>query len=129
MQQTQLTRSLVGPLRNDSIEIDELFIRFGKKRQFRYLWVHAGRNGVALCRISRQVLAYFVGDRSKASLKALWKRVPGEYRKKLVYTDEYNVYSAFFRPGQHRPCKKGGGRTSVAEGMNNKWRNKEPVAQ
>ena len=119
MQQAELTTSLVAPVRNDSIEIDELFIRFGKKRQYRYLWV-------AVCRLSRQVIAYFVGDRSKESLKQLWKRVPKAYRKKLVYTDEYNVYGAFFRPWQHRPSPKGSGRTNLAEGMNNKWRNRVP---
>ncbi len=65
-----------------------------------------------------------MGDRSRKSLRTLWSRVPPAYRRKLIYTDEYEVYSAFFRPWQHRPIPKGSGRTSVAEGLNNTWRNR-----
>jgi IS1 family transposase len=107
----------VAPLRYDSIEIDELVVRFGRRRQYLYLWI-------AVCRLSRQVIAYFLGDRSFTSLQELWWRVPRAYRKKLIYTDGYGVYAQFFWPWQHRPSQKGSGRTSVAEGLNNKWRNR-----
>lgn len=105
------------PLRNDSLEIDELVVRFRFKRRYRYLWIAASR-------LTRQVLGFFLGDRSPKSLRALWAQVPPAYRRKLVYTDEYEVYACFFRPWQHRPSPKGSGRTSVAEGLNNKWRNR-----
>ena len=59
-----------------------------------------------------------------SSLQALWWRVPRAYPKKLIYTDGYRVYGEFFRPWQHRPTQKSSGRTSVAEGLNNKWRNR-----
>ena len=55
---------------------------------------------------------------------ALWFHLPGEYRRKLVYTDFYEAYAAFFRPWQHRSCDKGSGKTSMVEGLNNKWRNR-----
>jgi insertion element IS1 protein InsB len=70
------------------------------------------------------VLAFVVGDRSRKGLRLLWSRVPPAYRRQLIYTDEYEVYASFFRPWQHRPSPKGSGRTSVAEGLNNKWRNR-----
>jgi insertion element IS1 protein InsB len=92
-------------------------VRYRSKRHYRYLWV-------AVSRLTRQVLAFVVGDRSWRSLRALWSRVPPAYRRKLVYTDAYKVYAAFFRPWQHRPSSKGSGRTSVVEGLNNKWRNR-----
>jgi insertion element IS1 protein InsB len=94
-----------------------LVVRYRGKRHYRYLWV-------AVSRLTRQVLAFVVGDRSWQSLRTLWSRVPPAYRRKLVYTDAYEVYAAFFRPWQHRPSPKGSGRTSVAEGLNNKWRNR-----
>ena len=97
--------------------MDELVVRFGKKRQFLYLWT-------AVCRLSRQGIAYYLGERSFESLQALWWRVPGAYGKKLIYTDLYAVYAQFFGAWQHRPSEKGSGRTSVIEGLNNKWRNR-----
>ncbi len=103
------------PLRYDSLELDELVIRFGRKRRYRYLWL-------AVSRLTRQVLAYVIGDRSRRSCRRLWQQIPPAYRRKLVYTDEYHVYAHVLRPWQHRPSPKGSGRTSVIEGLNNKWR-------
>lgn len=99
------------------MEIDELVVRVGKRRRYRYLWL-------VVSRLSRQVLAHFVGNRSRSSLRQLWQRVPLAYRRKLVYTDEYHVYSEVLRPWRHCPSPKGSGRTSVIEGLNNKWRNR-----
>lgn len=105
------------PLRYDSLEIDELVVRFRIRRRYRYLWI-------AVSRLTCQVLAFFLGDRSIRSLRTLWSRIPPAYRRKLVYTDEYKVYARLLRPWQHRPSPKGSGRTSVAEGLNNKWRSR-----
>jgi len=41
--------------------------------------------------LTRQVLAFFVGDRSRKSLRTLWRRVPAAYRRKLLDTDAYEV--------------------------------------
>ena len=70
------------------------------------------------------MLAYFVGNCSCRSLRQLWQRVPPAYRRKLVYSDEYQVYGEVLRPWQHRASPKGSGRTSVIEGLNNTWRNR-----
>ena len=110
-----VTQPVVAPIYGDSLELDELVVRVGTKRRYRYLWI-------AVSRLSRQVLAYFIGDRSRKSLHQLWQRIPRAYRRKLVYTDEYPVYGDVLRPWQHRPSPKGSGRTSVIEGLNNKWR-------
>lgn len=92
-------------------------VRYRRRRRYRYLWS-------AVSRLTRQVLACCVGDRRQKSLRTLWSRVPPVYRRKLIYTDAYEVDAAFFRPWQHRPSPKGSGRTSIAEGLNNKWRNR-----
>ena len=108
---------LLPALWGDAVEIDELVVRVHRKRHYRYLWV-------AVSRVTRQVLGFVMGDRSEKSLWQLWFSLPGDYRRKLVYSDFYEVYAAFFRPWQHRACAKGSGKTSLIEGLNNKWRNR-----
>jgi hypothetical protein len=54
----------------------------------------------------------------------IWFSLPGDYLKRLVYTDFYEAHTKLFRPRQHRPCGKGNGHTSLVEGLNNKWRNR-----
>ena len=99
------------------LEIDELVVRCCRKRRYRYLWI-------AVSRLTRQVLGFCLGNRSQKSLGRLWFSLASEYRRKLVYTDCYEAYAAFFRPWQHRPCDKGSGQTSIVEGLNNKWRSR-----
>jgi len=109
--------TLLPAISGDALEIDELVIRFRFKRRYRYLWL-------VVSRLTHQVLAWRVADRSEKTLQKLWFQVPPSYRRKLVYTDFYEAYAKFFRIWQHRPCKKGSGKTSVIEGLNNKWRNR-----
>jgi len=109
--------TLLPAVSGDAVEIDELVIRYRFKRRYRYLWL-------VVSRITHQVLAWRVGDRSEKTLQKLWLEVPPAYRRKLVYTDFYEAYAKFFRVWQHRPRAKGSGKTSVIEGLNNKWRNR-----
>jgi IS1 family transposase len=109
--------TLLPALKGDALELDELVIRFRFKRCYRYLWL-------VVSRLTHQVVAWGVGDRSEKTLQRTWFEVPASYRRKLVYTDFYEAYASFFRPWQHRPSAKGSGKTSVIEGLNNKWRNR-----
>ena len=104
-------------VKGDALEIDELVIRFQLKRRYRYLWL-------VVSRLTRQVLAWRVGDRSGKTLQKMWWQVPPAYRRKLVYTDFYEAYAKLFRAWQHRPSGKGSGQTCLVEGLNNKWRNR-----
>ena len=97
--------------------MDELVIRFRFKRRYRYLWI-------AVSRLTHQVIGFCIADRSYQSLWDFWFSLPSDYRRKLVYTDFYEVYAKLFRAWQHRPCGKGSGKTSLVEGLNNKWRNR-----
>lgn len=109
--------TLLPAIKGDALEIDELVIRFRFKRRYRYLWL-------AISRLSRQVIGFYLGDRSTQSLIRLWFSLPADYRRKLVYSDFYEAYAKWFAFWQHRPCDKGSGKTSVVEGLNNKWRNR-----
>jgi IS1 family transposase len=98
----------------------------------KYLWL-------AISRVTRQVIGFFIGDRSTKSLSTkslsikslstkslmlLWFSLPADYRRKLVYSDFYEAYAKWFASWQHRPGDKGSSKTSVVEGLNNKWRNR-----
>ena len=99
-----------------ALEIDELVVRYRVKRRYKYLWL-------SVSRLSHQVVGFYIGDRSVHSLQRLWSSLPADYRRKLVYTDFYEAYAKWFAPSQHRPSGKGSGKTSLVEGLNNKWRN------
>jgi insertion element IS1 protein InsB len=109
--------TLLPAIKGDALEIDELVIRFRFKRRYRYLWL-------AISRLTRQVIGFYTGNRSVQSLQCLWFSLPADYRRKLVYSDFYEAYAKWFAPWQHRPCDKGSGKTSIVEGLNNKWRNR-----
>ena len=109
--------TILPAIKGDALELDELVIRFRFKRRYRYLWI-------AVSRLTRQVIGFHIGDRSIKSLVCLWFSLPADYRRKLVYSDFYQAYAKWFAPWQHRPSDKGSGKTSIVEGLNNKWRNR-----
>lgn len=67
-------------------------------------------------------MAWAVGDRSEATCRRLWARVPEGYRRGLLYTDLWEAYRAVLPAGRHRPAGKGGGPTSHVERWNNTLR-------
>ena len=85
------------------------------KRHNLWLWT-------AVSRYSGQILAWVIGSRGWEHLERLWGQVPARWRRRLVYTDGYEAYSAFFAPWQHRPCVKGDGGTCTVEGVNTSLR-------
>ncbi len=109
--------TLLCEVKGDALELDELVTRFRLKRRYLYLWI-------AVSRLTRQVIGFYVGDRSFKSLWALWFSSPAPYRRELVYTDFYEAYAKLFRAWQHRPSGKGSGQTCLVESLNNKWRNR-----
>jgi insertion element IS1 protein InsB len=113
----RLSQHSLPPIPGDSLEIDEWVVRYRRRWHYCYLWI-------AVSRLTRQVLAFVVGARSRKRRRTVWSRVPPAYRRQLIYTDAYEVYAAFFRRWQHRPSPERSGRTSVAEGLHNTWRNR-----
>jgi insertion element IS1 protein InsB len=101
-------------LRRDAVEMDELCI---SKRRGLWLWT-------AVSRYTGQILAWLIGSREWHHLARLWERVPKPWRKRLVYTDGYGAYSAFFASWQHRLCEKGDGGTATVEGVNQSLRHR-----
>jgi len=63
-----------------TLELDELWSFVLKRARKRWIWI-------ALCRATRQVVAYVIGDRSQASCRKLWERLPAAYQSGHCYSD------------------------------------------
>jgi insertion element IS1 protein InsB len=74
----------------------------------RWLWI-------ALCRRTRQVIAYVLGDRSVASCRRLWQKIPEAYRRLICYSDFRTSYAAVLPAEQHRVAGKESGETNHVE--------------
>jgi hypothetical protein len=74
----------------------------GCKARVRWLWI-------ALCRRTRQVVGYVFGDRSEATCRRLWKKIPEGYREALCYTDFWEAYRNVVPEEQHEPVGKDSG--------------------
>ena len=97
------------PGRNgDVLELDELWSFVQSKTQECWLWI-------ALCRRTRQVVAYTVGDRSQESALSLREHVPESYRRRATRSDFWLAYAAAFPQRTHRFCGKEEGETNHAE--------------
>ena len=64
-----LAKTLVKWEPGDVLELDELWSFVLKKSQKRWVWI-------ALCRRTRQIVAFVIGDRCKNTCRKLWSQIP-----------------------------------------------------
>src|SRR5215211_1488099 len=101
----------VGLLRLEA-EVDELWSFVRRRADKRWLWL-------AFDKESRQVLAFFVGDRSRESARKLWRRLPAAYRERATfYSDDWKAYKGVIPAERHQVCGKESGLTSGIERFN-----------
>ena len=100
---------------DDVLELDELWSFVFKKSNKRWVWI-------ALCRRTRRIVAYFIGDRSDDSCRELWKRIPDAYKKCCSYSDFWAAYQKVFSSDTHQSVGKESGETSHVERWNNTLR-------
>jgi len=98
-----------------ALELDELWSFVLKRARKRWIWI-------ALCRATRQVVAYFIGDRSRASCRQLWERIPAAYQSGHCYSDFWEAYSLVIPSEQHTAAGKETGLTAHVERWNNTLR-------
>ena len=103
-----MSESLLPAEPGDVLELDELWSFVGSKENVRWVWI-------ALCRQTRQIIAFFVGDRSAQSARALRERLPPEYRCRASRSDFWLAYEEAFPKRTHRLCGKAEGQTNHAE--------------
>ena len=109
-------RTSVEPAQPDDVlELDELWSFVGQRRQKRWLWV-------ALCRRTRQIVAFVIGDRSAKTCRKLWKRIPKAYQQCRSFSDFWHAYQQVINTGKHSSVGKESGETAHVERWNNTLR-------
>jgi IS1 family transposase len=98
-----------------TLELDELWSFVLKKTNQAWIWI-------ALCRKTRQVVAYAIGDRSGNTCRKLWESIPEVYRTGHCYTDFWAAYQAVIPEEQHIAVGKETGQTAHVERWNNTLR-------
>ena len=92
----------------DVLELDELWSFVGGKAQTLWLWV-------ALCRRTRQIVGWTLGDRSLQSACDLRAALPRGYRGRATRSDYWEAYATAFPKKTHRCCGKHEGETNHVE--------------
>ena len=100
---------------DDVLELDEVWSFVLKKKNKRWLWT-------AICRRTRQIVAYVIGDRSEVTCQKLWQAIPTKYKLCLTFSDFWAAYSNVFPEDTHQSVGKESGETAHMERWNNTLR-------
>ena len=100
---------------DDILELDEVWSFVLKKKQKRWLWI-------ALCRRTRQIVAYAIGDRSEDTCRKLWQAIPEIYKHCQTFSDFWDAYAKVFPDDTHQCVGKETGETCHIERWNNTLR-------
>ena len=109
VQMPLLVETLLPVQADDVLELDEVWTFVGNKATGeRWLWT-------ALCRRTRQIVAFFIGTHEASACQQLWQRVPFEYATCATRSDGWRAYQAVLPPEQHRSVGKESGETAHQE--------------
>jgi len=110
-----LPATLLPAEANDVLELDEVWSFVHKKANQRWLWT-------ALCRRTRQIVAFVIGDRSDATCHRFWEQIPQAYKQCQSYSDFWAAYSKVLPEETHHSVGKERGQTNHMERWNNTLR-------
>jgi insertion element IS1 protein InsB len=103
-------------IRQLEAEADELWSFVQKKAHKQWIWI-------AMDAQTRQVIAFYVGDRSRDSAKELWAKIPWVYRERAIFhTDQYEAYRGVIPAERHKAITKHARKTNHIERFNNTLR-------
>ena len=103
-------------LRRLEAEADEMGSFVKKKAHKQWIWI-------AMDAITRQIIAFYVGDRSRESAKALWAKIPLVYQEQATFhTDQYVAYTSVIPVERHKAITKHARKTNHIERFNNTLR-------
>jgi IS1 family transposase len=98
------------------VQMDELWSFVDHKGNQQWVWL-------AMDAETREILGCHIGDRSRASARALWQSIPAVYRQcAKVYTDFWEAYVTVIPSKRHEAVGKDSGLTSYIERLNNTLR-------
>ena len=105
---TPLSETLAAAAADDVLELDEMWTLVGRKASVVWLWL-------ALCRRTRQIVAYHLGDRSDAACTEFRAQLPRGYADLPTFSDRWSADAAVFDPDTDRSCTKSQGQTNHVE--------------
>ena len=111
----RLVDTLVPAQPDDALEVDEVWSFVLKRANKRWLWT-------ALCRRTRQIVAFVIGDRSEATCRQLWAQIPDAYKACQSFSDFWDAYQWVFPKETHHRVGKAEGETNHMERWNNTLR-------
>lgn len=110
-----LTTTLLASIEEEILELDELCSFVFCKHFKSWLWI-------ALCRRTRQIVAFHLGNRGATSCKKLWNKIPENYKHSTTYSDFWKAYKKVIKTGKHHSVGKNSGQTNHVERWNNTLR-------
>ena len=75
-----------------------------------------------MCRRTRQIIAFAIGDRSEETCRKLWEQIPEAYKPCCTFSDFWEAYQLVFPSETHRSVGKESGQTNHMERWNNTLR-------
>jgi len=91
---------LVKPPGKFSIECDEMWSFFDRKKNEVYIWLAIDRN-------SRKITGCYIGGRTRKSARKLWASLPDIYQQcAFAYTDFWQAYKTVIPPKRHQAVGK-----------------------
>ena len=91
------------------LELDELWSFVYRKSEKVWVWL-------ALCRETRQVVAFVTGDRSRRTCERLWRAIPEGYKEATCYySDLWEAYREVIPEDRHEATGKEEGETCHVE--------------
>jgi insertion element IS1 protein InsB len=96
-------------LRRLEAEADETWSLVQRKANKQWIWL-------TMDAITRQIIAFHVGDRSRDSAKALWAKIPWVYQEQATFhTDQYEAYTGVIPAERHKAITKRGGKPIISD--------------
>jgi insertion element IS1 protein InsB len=103
-------------IRQLEAEADEMWSFVQKRANKQWIWI-------AMDAKTRQIIAYYVGDRSRDNAKQLWAKIPLVYREQATFhTDQYDAYTGVIPAERHRAITKKARKTNHIDRFNNTLR-------
>ena len=97
-------------------EADEMWSFVQKKANKQWI-------GLAMDATTRQIMAFHVGDRSRASANALWAAIPAVYQAHATFhTAQFEVYRGVIPAERHKAITQQARKTNHIERFNNTLR-------
>ena len=110
-------KEMISPAQaGDIVELDELWSFVGNKGKKRWIWI-------AICRRTRKIIAFAIGDRSEKTARTLWRNIPESYQKEaFFYSDFWDAYAKVCPKNRYQAVGKDSGETNHVERWNNTLR-------